>query len=429
MDLTDSQRRICERVINVFETGRVEGDYGAISIYHDGPGGIRQITYGRSQTTEYGNLPELVRMYVDALGVLSSALRPYLGKVGRPEFPLVDDSTFKDLLRRAGDDDPVMRDTQDVFFDRRYFQPALRWARENGFAFALSMLVIYDSFIHSGSILGFLRNRFPERPPARGGDEKTWISQYVHVRHEWLTNHPNPDVRPSNYRTRDLAREIAAGNWDLAILPVMANGTPVHDVPREAMALMRMASAATDGGGDASFGGGEVGEWSELEPPAYVAALALTFGETPAQLADRILNHPNITLATAHSSGVNDDATARRNIIDTAAGQPARRSSYGTAPGGTVRLDPNMLRGLLALADQYSFHVSELCGGSHSATSRHYRGVTADFNILNGQHVSAAHPDQAAFRARCQNLGATEVLGPGNTGHATHIHAAWPIPH
>jgi chitosanase len=432
LELTAAQRRICERVINVFETGTIQGKYGAISIYHDGPNDSRQITYGRSQTTEYGNLPELVAMYVDARGTFSESLRPYLGKVGQT--PLVDDATFKNLLRRAGNEDPVMRSTQDVFFERRYFQPALRWSRDHGFTRALSFLVIYDSFIHSGSILDFLRNRFAESPPAQGGSETTWISQYIRVRHDWLSNHSSADLRLSSYRTRDLSREVANGNWDLAILPIMANGVAVYDAVGVSTAAVHMAAPAAYGtpvfgDGAAALADGE--DWCECEPPALAVASAgaLAAAVTPAEMADRILNHPNIRLATAHVSGVNDHATARQNIIDTAAGQPARRSSYNNAPGGTVRLDPMMLSGLLTLANTYSFHVSELCGGSHSPTSRHYKGVTADINIINDQHVSANHPDQAAFRSRCRDLGATEVLGPGNANHSTHIHAAWPVPH
>jgi hypothetical protein len=78
------------------------------------------------------------------------------------------------------------------------------------------------------------------------------------------------------------------------------------------------------------------------------------------------------------------------------------------------------------LATEYSFSVSELAGASHSRNSRHYAGIAADFNILNGQHVRVSHPDVAAFRARCRSLGATEILGPGQAGHSTHVHAAWP---
>lgn len=83
MNVTVQQRKVIEQVINVFETGSLQGDYGAISIYSDGPHDIRQITYGRSQTTEYGNLRELVQLYADAPGVFSAALALYADRVGR----------------------------------------------------------------------------------------------------------------------------------------------------------------------------------------------------------------------------------------------------------------------------------------------------------------------------------------------------------
>ena len=71
MNLTAQQKRICEQVINVFESGSIQGDYSTISIYSDGPHKMRQVTYGRSQTTEYGNLPGLVEMYANAGGTYS----------------------------------------------------------------------------------------------------------------------------------------------------------------------------------------------------------------------------------------------------------------------------------------------------------------------------------------------------------------------
>lgn len=227
MKLTAGQRLICDRVINVFETGTVAGKYGAISIYNDGPGQIRQITYGRSQTTEYGNLKLLIGAYADAGGTYSGQLGTYVDRIGT--VALVDDEDFKSLLRRAGSEDPVMHRTQDRFFDEVYFQPAQRWAEANGFTLPLSMLVIYDSFIHSGRIRKELRDRFPEATPKAGGREKTWVQQYVDVRDEWLRTHKNPEVRPSAYRTRDFLREIGKGNWRLDKLPFMANGTAVID--------------------------------------------------------------------------------------------------------------------------------------------------------------------------------------------------------
>jgi zinc D-Ala-D-Ala carboxypeptidase len=146
------------------------------------------------------------------------------------------------------------------------------------------------------------------------------------------------------------------------------------------------------------------------------------------ELANTILNSARITLATAHVSGVNDNATARQNIIDTANGMAAARSSYGNAPGGTIQLDTRLLSGLLTLAETYTYTISELAGGSHSENSRHYVGVAADITVINSQQVSAAHLNVAAFMQACHNLGATEVLGPGDAGHAGHIHCAWPRP-
>jgi len=224
MILTREQKRICERVLNAFETGSAAGDYSNISIYADGPDRIRQITYGRSQTTEYGHLHELVAMYVAAKGELSSELEPFVDKIGHEA--LVGDAEFKQLLKKAGKD-PVMQRTQDAFFDRRYFQPALNWATENGFIEALSGLVIYDSYIHSGGILSFLRQSFAEAPPVEGGEEETWIKQYVDTRHKWLANHSNAILRNTIYRTKCLKREIQRNNWDLSQLPIEANDVQV----------------------------------------------------------------------------------------------------------------------------------------------------------------------------------------------------------
>ena len=225
MHLTAAQRRLIERFVNVCETGTPDGDHGATSIYADGPHGIRQITYGRSQTTEYGNLRRLVRMYVAAGGTFSAALAPYADRIG--SVALTDDLAFRALLRRAGREDPVMRAAQDRFFEEAYFRPAIEWADDKGFVLPLSALVIYDSFIHSGGILWLLRQRFAENPPELGGDERAWVRAYVAVRDDWLRHHPRPAVRPSTYRTEALRAQVAAGNWSLSAVPIRVNGTDV----------------------------------------------------------------------------------------------------------------------------------------------------------------------------------------------------------
>ncbi len=228
MNLTPDQKRIIQSVVNVFETGSAEGDYAKISIFADGAGNSRQITYGRAQTTEQGNLLKLLQIYVNNKGVYANALLPYIIKL-QDKKPLWKDDTFKQILRDAGKEDPIMRTTQDEFFDLAYWQKAYEWAIKNSFKLPLSMLVIYDSFIHSGSIPMWLRTRFDATPPSSPkGDEKKWVTQYVNTRHSWLKNHPTrPILRNTIYRTQTFLNEIKRDNWNLSKLPIVANGVKV----------------------------------------------------------------------------------------------------------------------------------------------------------------------------------------------------------
>jgi zinc D-Ala-D-Ala carboxypeptidase len=148
------------------------------------------------------------------------------------------------------------------------------------------------------------------------------------------------------------------------------------------------------------------------------------------ELAQRVMDESRITLAKAHSSGKKDDANAKQNIVDTAAGNPAQRSAYKDgnlqAPGGTVELHPKVLLILLTLARHYTFEVSEIAGAAHHRNSRHYDGIAFDVNHIDGAHVAATHPDLANFMQWCRDLGCNEVLGPGDAGHSGHIHGALP---
>lgn len=222
--ITPKQKSIILQVVNVFETGTPEGKYDSLTVMADGRNNTRQITYGRSQTTEQGNLKTLVEMYVDKNGAFAAQLAPYLPKIG--VHPLAGDRPFKKLLRDSARLDPVMRECQDAFFDQVYFQPALLFFEGNRFTLPLSMLVIYDSFIHSGGVPAKLRNRFPERTPLNGGDEKAWVTAYVNTRHYWLGHHGNQYVRRTVYRTKCFKEQIGADNWNFT-RPIVANGVRV----------------------------------------------------------------------------------------------------------------------------------------------------------------------------------------------------------
>lgn len=223
MDLSTEQRRI---IIGVLAEIESSNDYSNISIYNDGPGKIKQLTYGRLQTTEYGNLPELLKRYVAAGGKYATAIQPFIPKLANPGQSLVVGvKSFKDALRLAAKDDPVMRAVQDKFFEDVYLAPALNWCKVNGFERALSALVVFDSYIHSGGIKAKIRNRFREVPPIKGGDEAAWILAYTKARQEWLVE---IGLKATTYRTKCYLEQIQQGNWDLSKLPIRINGASVR---------------------------------------------------------------------------------------------------------------------------------------------------------------------------------------------------------
>lgn len=144
-------------------------------------------------------------------------------------------------------------------------------------------------------------------------------------------------------------------------------------------------------------------------------------------IAKWLSHSPNINWLPRQVSGRYDGASALDNIRQASQGQPAKRSSYGTAPGGYVRLHPKMLYAMKKLAQEgYRFRVTALAGASHSSRSRHYAGLAFDIDHMNGMKIGYSHPHWRTFLRRCRELGATETLGPGDGGHSNHIHVAWP---
>jgi chitosanase len=227
--LTELQKQAAQAIVNIFETGKVLGDYASVVSVAGDPGGL---TYGKAQTTNNsGNLYLLIKAYTEAAGAMfADELRPYLSRLKDMD-PKLNINSLEDtvklhnILRRAGTEDGVMLDTQDAFFDRVYWIPAVTLATEIGIETALGTAVVYDSKIH-GSWLR-MRDRAIERhgrPETIG--EETWIAQYLNVRREWLANHPVPLLRRTVYRMDSLKQLVDEENWALE-LPFTVRGLRV----------------------------------------------------------------------------------------------------------------------------------------------------------------------------------------------------------
>ncbi|MBO9548071.1 peptidoglycan-binding protein [Pseudomonas sp.] len=229
--LTALQKRAAQAIVNIFETGSVLGDYGNVTVIKGDSG---HLTFGRSQTTlSTGNLYILVERYCQNPGArFSQQLQDYLIPLKACDTELDHTGLLHNILRATADD-PVMRDTQDNFFDDKYWQPAEKSAEDIGITTPLGLAVIYDSTVHGS--WGLIRDRVLHakgNPVAVG--EHAWIAAYVDAREDWLANHDNEVLHATVYRTQALRQLITQGHWGLD-LPLVVRGLEISTATLNAM--------------------------------------------------------------------------------------------------------------------------------------------------------------------------------------------------
>lgn len=212
--LTDTQARSAKAIVNIFETGEVLGDYGRVTLI---PGDTGHLTYGRSQTTlGSGLLHDLLEQYVGNAGARFGArLRPFLARTASLDLSLDDDEGFHNNLRAAADD-PVMRETQDVFFDTAYWRPALKAAADAGLTLPLAVAVAYDGRVH-GSWARLRDETTAASGSALALGERAWVLAYIARRRQWLATNPRADLRPTVYRMDAFQRLADQDRWGLAL--------------------------------------------------------------------------------------------------------------------------------------------------------------------------------------------------------------------
>lgn len=212
--VTATQKKTAQAIINIFETGAVLGDYSQVTLIEGDTG---HLTYGRSQTTlGSGNLSKLIQRYCANLGArFGGRLSPYLPAMASGDVSLDSDLKLHNLLR-ASADDLVMRDTQDSFFDKEFWQPAVRAASREGVTSPLGVAVIYDSFVHGSWKTIRSRTRQQVGDVASVGEQK-WITTYITLRRAWLAGSSRVDLRLTVYRMDAFKRLIDQGYWGLTL--------------------------------------------------------------------------------------------------------------------------------------------------------------------------------------------------------------------
>ena len=221
--LTSTQKQTAQSIINLFETGVVLGDYGNVTVI---TGDTGHLTFGRSQTTlGSGNLLDLLKRYCTNPGArFGTRLAPWLPRFEATDVSLDTDTRLHNALRATADD-KVMRDTQDVFFDEVYWQPAERAATNLGITSPLGVAVVYDSTVH-GSWKAMRDRTNQQSGTAAALGEQAWIKTYVATRRDWLATNARADLRKTVYRMDAFQRLIEQGFWGLQ-LPLVVRGAEI----------------------------------------------------------------------------------------------------------------------------------------------------------------------------------------------------------
>jgi chitosanase len=203
--------KIAKAIVNIFETGRLLGNYGRVTVAAGDPG---HLSYGRSQATlASGNLFVLINRYCSSPGAaFGSDLTPYLPRLQACDVTLDNDTDFKNLLSRAGAD-PVMQQAQDAFFDNGYWQPANRTAATIPLKTPLGITTIYDSKVHGhcDAIVAATAASFA----GAAAVEPDWVARYIAIRRAWLANNPKVILRACVYRMDELQKLVDTGKWNL----------------------------------------------------------------------------------------------------------------------------------------------------------------------------------------------------------------------
>jgi len=219
--MNELQLATARAIVNVFETGRVQGNYSGIAVAKGDSG---HLSYGRSQASlGSGALYDLLSDYCQCPGArYATALTPYLPRFQQKDVTLDTNMLVRQILKDAANLDPLMRATQDRFFDRRYLSPALMAAEALGITDPLSQTVIYDSTVQGG----WARLRGRLAAPVTG-KTRDWVRQYVDVRRAWLMSLAAP-LPSTVYRMDTFKSLMVADKWDLD-LPLIAHGVTLTE--------------------------------------------------------------------------------------------------------------------------------------------------------------------------------------------------------
>jgi hypothetical protein len=208
--LSETQIRAAMAIVHVFEVATASGGFHRIGKIHGDNGGI---SYGVFQfSINSGNLGSILTAYVSSPEARYAAqTAPFAARASNRDARLNDDLHFEQALKQIGFD-PVMQRIQIAYGLQEFGLLAANRFRDLGLKTALGYGVMLDSAVHGAytKVVQGVRSR----KPALGGDEKTWVADYLSTRRGWLTRQ-GPPLLCTVYRIDTFRRLIEKNNWSL----------------------------------------------------------------------------------------------------------------------------------------------------------------------------------------------------------------------
>lgn len=212
-------QQLADVILCIFETSSKLPKYSTVATLNDGPGGVKQITWGYHQGTDASNtVDEILEAFVDIASTNLDVLDAQKWVLRHlPQFRannptimrrLAADNSVKVMLGIIGAM-PEGQQAQRLVFRRKYMQPAIDACAGSGWVEPLSFVAVLDGMTHGswGRIRDLVSPRLSER---------NWIKSYLLRRNKWLRLHKRQDLRNTACRSGALMRLVDEGNWQLA---------------------------------------------------------------------------------------------------------------------------------------------------------------------------------------------------------------------
>ncbi|HEY3780584.1 MAG TPA: chitosanase [Fimbriimonadaceae bacterium] len=194
---TDSQKKITEEIVSIFENDTPSLQYGYIENLHDGRG----FTAGRGGfTSATGDMLAVLKKFNEAEpNNVFTKFIPSLEKKAQEEDENVDDLDGIDKMWTSCATDPVFCKCQDQVVNELIYQPSLKHWKAEGLQTPLGLLVIYDTVVEHGDgndpdgtpAIIAKTDQIEKGNPGSGVRETEWLHTFLDVRRQDLLNPTN----------------------------------------------------------------------------------------------------------------------------------------------------------------------------------------------------------------------------------------------